>query len=537
VVIEPLLIAGTDGTARLCSNQAAVDLFTYLQGTPSVGGTWTGPSALVNGMFDPAVHLAGTYKYEVNNVDCVDSDADVVVTIDPFVDPGVSASLSPICVTNVATTAPINLFEQLGGAPATNGTWSNTHGFVITNGNVGTVDISGMDVSGITEVTNLVFNYTVPSLDGCLNVSTSTVTIPIEPIPNAGEDNLTPQAVCSTGTFNLMTLLGGTPQQNGVWTNSNNQVVTNPLDLTTALSGTYTYTITSVGCGTFDDATVALNIQPLQNAGEDATMPAVCISALPTISPFNLFERLGGTPSTGGTWSGPIATSGGHLGTVNIQTLTAGTHVFTYTIAAVGQCPLQSKNVTIVINEQLIAGTSTSRTVCSTSGTVDLFTQLGGNPSPGGTWTYVPTNTPHSGIFNPLADAPGAYRYRVVSEGCATQIASVTMSIDVATNPGVGASRNFCETQLGTLGNLNLFSVLTGTPQTTGTWTGPVATQGAHLGTLNLDALTVGSYEFTYTTPANGQCDAPTARVTINIDPIPDAGDSCKWFYKNILYF
>lgn len=523
IIIEEFKIPGEDAEIKICSNQGPVDLFPVLNGTPSTGGIWTGPSPIANGIFDPAVHLPGDYLYTINNEDCVDGTATVTVIVNQFVDPGTSASVSPICVTNVATTPSINLFEQLGGTPVLTGTWTGPAGFVINGGHLGTVDISGMDTTGITEVTNLVFTYTVPSEEGC-EENFATITIPIEPIPNAGEDNLTPQPVCSTGTFDLMTLLGGTPQQNGVWTNSNNQVVTNPLDLATALSGTYKYTITSIGCNATDEATVALNIQPLQNAGQDATVPAVCISALPTIAPFNLFERLGGTPSTGGTWSGPIPTSGGHLGTVNIQTLTAGTHVFTYTIAAVGQCLLQDATVSITINEQLIAGTSTSRSVCSTSGTVNLFSQLGGNPSPGGTWTYVPTNTPHSGIFNPLADAPGAYRYRVVSEGCATQIATVTMSVDIATNPGVGASRNFCETQLGTLGNLNLFSVLTGTPQTTGTWAGPVATQGAHLGTLNLDALAVGSYAFVYTTPANGQCTAPTATVTINIDPIPNAG-------------
>ncbi len=521
VVIEPLLIAGEDGTAKLCSNQSAVDLFTYLGGTPSVGGTWTGPSALVNGMFDPAVHLAGTYKYTVNNVDCVDSDADVVVTIDPFVDPGVSGSLSPICVTNVATTAPINLFDNLSGTPAITGVWTGPVGFVISNDNIGTVDISGMDTSGITEPTSLVFTYTVPSADGCDNFSTATVTIPIEPLPNAGLSNPTPEPVCSVGAFDLMTLLGGTPQQSGSWS-FNGASVNNPLDLSTAQSGTYTYTVISIGCNDTKIATVELNVQSAQNPGESIAMPAYCISVLPTVAPFNLFDELGGAPSVGGTWSGPIATAGAHLGTVNIQTLAAGTHVFTYTIAAVGECPLQSATVTIVINEQLSAGENNSITVCSTGGNVDLFSRLNGNPSAGGIWTF--NGNPHSGIFNPLADAIGQYRYRVVSEGCFTQIATVTVAVDVASNPGVGASRNFCETQLGTLGNLNLFSILTNSPQTTGTWTSSIATQGGHLGTVNLDALTVGSYTFTYTTPANGVCTAPFATVVINIDPIPNAG-------------
>ncbi len=41
VVAEP--IAGTDGTASVCSNEVAFPLIGRLGGTPATNGTWSGP--------------------------------------------------------------------------------------------------------------------------------------------------------------------------------------------------------------------------------------------------------------------------------------------------------------------------------------------------------------------------------------------------------------------------------------------------------------------------------------------------------------
>ncbi|HQZ94342.1 MAG TPA: PKD domain-containing protein, partial [Flavobacteriales bacterium] len=65
VVIEQPVDAGTDGAIVLCSTNGPASLFAQLGGAPAAGGIWTGPSAVVGGMFDPATMTAGDYTYTV----------------------------------------------------------------------------------------------------------------------------------------------------------------------------------------------------------------------------------------------------------------------------------------------------------------------------------------------------------------------------------------------------------------------------------------------------------------------------------------
>jgi hypothetical protein len=58
--------AGSPGNILLCSSDAAINLFAQLVGTPDAGGTWTGPSAVVGGQFDPASMTAGVYTYTIS---------------------------------------------------------------------------------------------------------------------------------------------------------------------------------------------------------------------------------------------------------------------------------------------------------------------------------------------------------------------------------------------------------------------------------------------------------------------------------------
>jgi len=80
-VIQPN--AGIDGQLSLCSNGSPVPLTTQL-GASDLGGTWSGPSAVVGGIYDPVTMAPGTYTYTVSGtLPCVAHSATVTVTEDP----------------------------------------------------------------------------------------------------------------------------------------------------------------------------------------------------------------------------------------------------------------------------------------------------------------------------------------------------------------------------------------------------------------------------------------------------------------------
>jgi len=76
--------SGENGSTQLCQGAAAVNLFSYLGGSPMNGGQWTGPGGQsFSGLFDPQQHPAGNYSYYYPNVGCTPSSSVVQVNVLP----------------------------------------------------------------------------------------------------------------------------------------------------------------------------------------------------------------------------------------------------------------------------------------------------------------------------------------------------------------------------------------------------------------------------------------------------------------------
>src|SRR5690606_37891928 len=106
--------AGSSRSIDICANGVTIALFDSLGGTPAVGGTWSGPSPVAGGAYNPATMLPGPYVYTVTGASpCANATATVTVNEVVPVCAGASSSIA-ICSTNSAT----NLLVSLGGTHA-----------------------------------------------------------------------------------------------------------------------------------------------------------------------------------------------------------------------------------------------------------------------------------------------------------------------------------------------------------------------------------------------------------------------------------
>lgn len=159
VTMDPLPIAGTNGSITFCGNDPSVDLFSQLGGTPDAGGTWSPALASGTGVFDPSIDASGVYTYTITN-SCGSASATVDATVNPADDASFSYTASTFC--SNAANPVANISGTSGGV------------FTIDNGGsinatTGEVDLAGSGAGTYT----ITYTTTGP----CPDVSTVTITI------------------------------------------------------------------------------------------------------------------------------------------------------------------------------------------------------------------------------------------------------------------------------------------------------------------------------------------------------------------------
>lgn len=156
---------------------------------------------------------------------------------------------SDITVCSVSTA---NLFDAINGNPGTGGTWTVPVGGAPLNGNVfdATINIPGEYVYSFTKDCN-----------ASLTTISVKVNVTIQQAGNAGTNNAI--ATCrDNAPFDLFTLLGTGAQTGGIWSPAlaSGTGIFNPAVDT---SGTYTYTIPSVGVCQGVSAAITVTNNPL----------------------------------------------------------------------------------------------------------------------------------------------------------------------------------------------------------------------------------------------------------------------------------
>ena len=353
-----------------------------------------------------------------------------------------------------------------------------------------------------------------------------------------------PQVFCASTNPILADLDPGTLATNFRWyqnIDGSGDPILPALPLSTPLvnNNTYYIQIDNFFCGS-NPIPVTVNVEDPVDAGSSGILP-YCEDSIPAAD-FNLFDELGGFPQVTGNWTGPLATTNGHLGTVNIATLIAGTHTFTYTIPTGGACPLGISTVTIIISEVFSSGTPSTTanpTIFCESGlpsSFDLTTLLNNDEDPNGLWTQGTLSTDPV-VISPIDLSTGAFTLGTynftytqnVLNPCSEE--STTVQVVVLADPNAGTALNaiFCENELGINSPYNLFSALDGSQDNNGgTWTD--AANATVTNPIDITGLTTtGSpYTFNYTID-NGTC-SDTEPITITVQPAPESGTPIATF-------
>lgn len=475
--------AGLDGTAEFCTDDATQDLFTFIGGTPDAGGTWSPTLSSGTGIFNPAIDVNGIYTYTVAGTGaCDDASATVTVTVTEAPDAGTNGTLS-IC----EDAAPQDLFDSLGGTPDAGGTWAPA----LSSG-TGIFDPS-VDLAGT-------YTYTVAGTGSCGDASAS-VDVTISQNSDAGIDAAA--TFCTSDSpQDLFAILGGTPDVGGTWSPALASG-TGIFDPSVDIAGVYTYTVAGTGSCQDATATVTVTLSDAPDAGTNGT-----ITYCETGTPQDLFDALGGTPDTGGTWS-PALASG--TGSFDPTVDAAGT--YTYTVAAIGSCPADSATVTVSLETPPSAGNATGPIdICTSASTVNLSSGLDGTQDAGGTWTDENNNTV-SGNLDITGFETGTYSFTYTVDGGVCSADQETVSINITAAPNAGNGPTGTVTLCTSEGSINLLDYFTGDPDVDGTWTPALAS-----GTNIFDPLVDTAGTYIYTVSASAPCTGvDTASITVDI--------------------
>jgi len=304
--------------------------------------------------------------------------------------------------------------------------------------------------------------------------------------------------------------------------------------LTTLIDGdTYYVQINDVFCVS-NAVAVTVNIDNPFDPGSPGILE-YCDNNIPTTG-FDLFDELGGTPDTNGNWTGPLGTTNGHLGTVNISTLTTpGNHVFIYTVPANGACPERTSTVTITIHETFSSGIPSAAnpaTYCEADlpSAFDLFTLLE-NEDPNGQWTQgtLSTDSIVASLIDLTGFTPGTYDFtytqNVLPNPCPEESTTVQVIVLQDPNAGTAINQTICENDLVTYSPFDLFTALDGSQDNNfGTWTDASSTVITN--PIDITGFTVAGspYQFTYTI-SNGTCN-DMETITITIETSPESGNA-----------
>lgn len=309
--------------------------------------------------------------------------------------------------------------------------------------------------------------YTVTVSSGsCSGIDSVIVTVNPLPSADAGND----QALCSGDSILLIATGGGTY----LWDNSsaNDSIMITPSSTTT-----YSVTVTNNGCSASDDITITVNLIPSADAGPDTT---ICSSQSVTL-----------TASGGSSYSW---SNGDNTASTVVVPLNDST--FYVTVTNNGCSAMDS--VSVIVNPIPTADAGTGQTICNGDATLLIA-------SGGGTYLWSNSSTNDSISVSPLSTS--TFTVTVTNNGCSASD-NVTVTVNPLPDANAGNAQTICEGQIASL---------TASGGGTYLWNNSMTTA-----TINISPSTSTTYTVTVT--SNGCTAEDSVAVTVNPNPVADAG-------------
>jgi gliding motility-associated-like protein len=339
---------------------------------------------------------------------------------------------------------PFNLTPELGSF-ISGGNWYTPDGLLIPNASLSSLNAEACESGWYTYVINI---------NGC-QVKSGVY------IQTNNTGLTTTYVICETyDPFFMIDFMQGDPDTIGVWYDSNLNVVPDgvfyPATMNDAL---FTYIINSLpGCQP-SFRTIYIDEQVQNSAGQSAAI-LVCSSG----SSVNMLNQLGGNPTDGGFWTGPVGpVLPMYSDLFSPSTMPGGEYI--YTVSSSSPCLAQSSSLTIEVTSENPSGISNAITLCSSSSPLNMLNALIGNPLEGGTWTS-PSGQTTDYLFDPQTEPAGTYTYYFPNLGCPPFGSSLNISVEAPVNAGSNGGASICEST--PLFNLN--SMLSSNASQSGSW-------------------------------------------------------------------
>jgi len=494
VVLNPIPTApAPSSNAPFCSGGTL-----NLSSATLAGATyhWSGPNGFSSSLQNPVISPittagSGTYSLSVTVNGCNSTPVTTSVVIYPIPN-SIATSNSPACIgqsINLSSTTYANATYSWTGP---NGWTSSAQNPVITNvtaANAGT--------------------YTVSAIaNGCIGTPSSTIVV-VNPIPAAPVlSNNAP--MCSGQTLNLtaQNVVGGTfnwTGPNSFSSNQQNPVITN---VPFANGGTYSATVTVLGCtSTAATTSAVINLSPVATPTNNG---ALCEGATLNL---NTTAVAGASYS----WSGPNGfTSTLQSPVIPNVTIAGNAGIYTLTMALAG-CTGNSATTNVVIHAIPASPALSSNSPICAGQTL----QLNASYTMNGVYNWTGPNawtatTQNPTIANASTAASGTYSATVKLYNCTSPASSIVVLVNpVPVAPTISSNSPLCAGQ--TI-NFTAGGVAGGTYN----WTGPAAFTSTLQNPSVTNSAVSNSGNYSATVSVNGCASVPST-VNVVVNPIPSS--------------